>query len=100
MKLTIQRAGKQVAQMVVERSGYIAFVRVEKSHQGQGLATVLLNRAKAKFGQLYGFAEPDADGGLSCDQIATWLKRHGFKPARMSLEPGARKKHVLLWEQS
>ena len=63
----------------------IAYMKVDPDWRGRGLATTLLNRAKAQAQKadvdLVAFLDPDGTG-LTVSEEVDWLKRHGFKHRR------------------
>lgn len=76
-------AGTVILNKLVGREWEITIVWVNGSHRGKGVASDLLERAKAHALKndlmLVGYIGPDGDGGLDYDQIKAWLVRHGFK---------------------
>jgi len=101
----IQRGGKVVAEADVKhlRGGdyELAWIGVVAEWRSKGLANTLLEKAKsvvtAKGNLLVAFLEP-RKGGLTHEQMAAWLKRHGFKHGRYAFDWNAPTKRVMLWE--
>jgi len=85
MKITKRIKGETVAELTLTKlwsnEWEIEYLKVEPSHRGKGLASELLERAKAHAIKnqllLIGYLEPI--GSLDREQMKSWLVRHGFK---------------------
>jgi|SRR5208283_101742 len=86
MKITKKINGETVAELTLKKlvgnEWEIEFLKVEPMHRGKGIASELLERAKAHAikNQLVLIALVDPDRtGLTHEQIKAWLVKHGFK---------------------
>ena len=107
MKLQIKRDGVTASEITISKIKYwgdyeIKYIRTEPTYRGLGLASTLLDRAKAKFPSLVAFLEDDGTG-LTVDQMTAWYKRKGFKRRKYSF--GApwnrcfKTQWVMYWDQ-
>lgn len=109
MKLQIKRKGIVASEITITRvSRYldeheIKYIRTHKDYRGQGLASKLLDRARAKYSPLVAFLDDDGSG-LNYDQMEAWYKRHGFKKTRYKFGPmwdkSTKPLNVMYWNGS
>jgi ribosomal protein S18 acetylase RimI-like enzyme len=82
-KINGETAAELTLTKLVGNEWEIQFLKVEPAHRGKGIATELLEKAKAHAVKkqliLIAFVDPSRDGGLTHEQIKSWLVKHGFK---------------------
>ena len=102
MKIKIMQDGVLASAVTITQCNgdhEIKYIWTAPKHRGQGLASSLIEKAKAKFPVLVAFLEDDGTG-LTVEQMEEWYKRHGFKKRRYDLGQWVYRnyKTVMYWE--